>query len=168
MYLPSVIPFDQLQKTIQSFGGPANAERFLGDKVLTLFAMRETGVIIPPFITLSNAAKHRIMLNKEMFPEDLWQEIISALKEMEEKESVKFGNRNPLILNICGPMLNAKILNVGLNDFTVRELAKDSSRGQAYNAYSRLISTFSTMVYEIPSELFDEITKQYMVARNIT
>ena len=88
-----------------------------------------------------------------------------ARRLLEERMGQKLGDAaNPLLVSVRSgakfsmPGMMDTILNLGLNDETVKALeAKSSNPRFAYDCYRRFIQMYGNVVLEIPKDDFDEI-----------
>lgn len=87
---------------------------------------------------------------------------VSALEDLTGK---KFGGaaKMPLLLSVRSgapvsmPGMMDTLLNLGLNDKSVRALAKRTNERFAYDSYRRFIQMFSTIVFGVESKVFSNI-----------
>ncbi len=88
-----------------------------------------------------------------------------ALAQLEKRMGQKLGDpANPLLVSVRSgakfsmPGMMNTILNLGLNDETVKALvAKSSNPRFAYDCYRRFIQMFGNVVLEIDKHDFDEV-----------
>src|SRR6516225_704426 len=93
------------------------------------------------------------------------QETAAALARLEELQGQKLGaGENPLLVSVRSgakfsmPGMMDTILNLGLNDESVKSLALKSHNDRfAYDSYRRLIQMFGNVVLDIPKHAFDEV-----------
>ncbi|HKI20597.1 MAG TPA: PEP/pyruvate-binding domain-containing protein, partial [Isosphaeraceae bacterium] len=103
--------------------------------------------------------------NNNAVPAEIHQEMLEALKTLEERMGQKLGDvANPLLVSVRSgakfsmPGMMDTILNLGLNDETVKALvAKSNNPRFAYDCYRRFIQMYGNVVLEIPKHDFDEI-----------
>lgn len=135
----------------------------LGGKGAGLAEMVRIGLSVPPGFTVSTGACLEYLKTGEL-DSRLWDEIIEHLKILEASSGKKFGGeKNPLLVSVRSgaavsmPGMMDTILNVGLNDHTVKALANLTSNERfAYDSYRRLIQMFGEVVLSIPHEEFEE------------
>lgn len=136
----------------------------LGGKGAGLAEMSNIGMNVPPGFTIITEAC-RDYLKNSRFPEGMLDQTMNALKEIEKRSGRKFGDQvNPLLVSVRSgapismPGMMDTILNVGLNDITVKGLAKQTNNMRfALDSYRRLIQMFGNVVLEIPKEDFEEV-----------
>ena len=161
LFLEEFIPYQK------DNGNKINLADFCGKRAFNLSKLKSIGLEYPPsFVITSEGISKLAENNNNIFPDLLWQQILKSIRQIEENKGKKFGQKNPLFFNISGPIICCGVFNIGLNDFTVRELSNDSNPTFAYSAYSRLISSFSSFVFKISVDLFDEKLDEYLISRN--
>ncbi|MGB9857244.1 MAG: pyruvate, phosphate dikinase [Dictyoglomaceae bacterium] len=140
-----------------------------GGKGAGLADMTKAGLPVPPgFIITTEVCKEYQELGRNL-PEGLMDEVLQAMKKIEEKVGKKFADpSNPLLVSVRSgapismPGMMDTILNLGLNDETVEGLAKVSNNERfAYDSYRRFIQMFGNVVLGIPHEKFEEILDHY-------
>jgi len=97
-------------------------------------------------------------------PKGLWEQVVKAMHELERKTGKKFGGReNPLLVSVRSgapvsmPGMMDTVLNLGLNDETVKGLAELSQNEWfAYDAYRRFLHMFGRIVLSIDDKLFND------------
>jgi pyruvate,orthophosphate dikinase len=104
----------------------------LGGKGANLADMSAIGLSVPPGFTLTTevcSAFHK--LNKKL-PSNTWSKVLQALRSVEDQMNKKFGDPNkPLLVSVRSgaavsmPGMMDTVLNLGLNDDTVKGLARD-------------------------------------------
>ncbi len=134
----------------------------LGGKGYGLAEMTSLGLPVPPgfVITTEACLDYR---NAGEFPRGLKEEVLEHLGMLEETAGRKFGDpRNPLLLSVRSgaavsmPGMMDTVLNLGLNDETVKGLADmTSDEAFAQNCYRRLLSMFGDTVVGIHRSEFE-------------
>ncbi len=106
-------------------------------------------------------------------PDGLLEEVKEHMHRLEKKRDLKFGDpEKPLLVSVRSgapvsmPGMMDTVLNLGLNDETVKGLAKMTNNERfAYDAYRRFLQLFGKIVLGIDENLFDEafenIKKKY-------
>jgi len=136
----------------------------LGGKGAGLAEMTNAGLPVPPGFTIQTEACREYMRSNKT-SEAVNQQMLTALKRLEELQGQKLGSGdNPLLVSVRSgakfsmPGMMDTILNLGLNDESVKSLARKSSNERfAYDSYRRLIQMFGNVVLEIPKHAFDEV-----------
>ena len=143
--------------------GRGDMKGLLGGKGAGLAEMTNAGLPVPPGFTITTEACNEYYSNGEKMPDDLWNQVMSALGETEQAAGKKFGdNENPLLVSVRSgakfsmPGMMDTVLNLGLNDETVGAIARLTSNDRfAYDAYRRFIQMFGKIVLGVDGELFD-------------
>src|SRR3712207_4713921 len=126
----------------------------LGGKGAGLAEMTKSGAPVPPGFTITTAACHEYYANNGEFPQGLWDQVLEALKDVEQQTGKKFGDpSNPLLVSVRSgakfsmPGMMDTVLNLGLNAETREGLAKltDNPRFAA-DAYRRFVQLFGKIV----------------------
>ncbi len=145
--------------------GNAKMKDILGGKGANLAEMTNIGVPVPPGFTISAEVCDYYYKHDRTYPEGLKDEVNNAMKRLEEVTSKKFGDvESPLLVSVRSgaaismPGMMDTILNLGLNDETVKGLEKATNNPRfAYDAYRRFIQMFGDVVLKIPHDEFEEI-----------
>ncbi|MFN3698901.1 MAG: pyruvate, phosphate dikinase, partial [Dictyoglomus sp.] len=140
-----------------------------GGKGAGLADMTKAGLPVPPGFIITTEVCKEYYDNGKQLPQGLMEEVLEALKKIEEKTGKKFADpENPLLVSVRSgapvsmPGMMDTILNLGLNDETVNGLAKRSNNERfAYDSYRRFIQMFGNVVLGIPHEKFEEILDHY-------
>lgn len=151
--------------THQNVENLANIKELLGNKGANLVEMSQLGIPIPPGFILSTAfCKEYSQTN------DIDEQLIrEQIQKLELITNQGFGsNVNPLLVSVRSgavismPGMMDTILNIGLNDDTVKGLANTSGDAIfAYDSYRRLIQMYGNVVLGIEHEIFHEILIRY-------
>ncbi len=135
----------------------------LGGKGYGLAEMTGLGLPVPPGFTITTAAC-RAFLESQELPEGLREEVETNLRALEDATGRRFGDpENPLLVSVRSgaaismPGMMDTVLNLGLNDETVKGLADQTgSEASALNSYRRLLSMFGDTVAGVHRSLFEE------------
>ena len=149
-------------KKIQNIKNPKN---LLGGKGTNLAEMGRMGIPVPPGFTISTKVCDLFYKNKKKLPKQVLRNIKQELKSIEKIKGKKFGDiKNPLLVSVRSgarvsmPGMMDTILNLGLNDQTVKALAKNTSNGRfAKDSYRRFIQMYSNVVLNIEGHLFESM-----------
>lgn len=144
------------QKYVYFFGEKGKElSDLLGGKGANLSEMAKLGMPVPPGFTITTEAYKRYSEKNELTGE-IQEQIKEAVSELEKRTGKTFGGEDPLIVSVRSgaklsmPGMLETILNLGLNDSTVKHLAeKTNNQGFAYDCYKRLIKTFSNAAFGI-------------------
>ena len=149
---------------IYSFGDKknkkvSNSRNILGGKGANLAEMARLGLPVPPGFTISTQMCEIFYKNKKKLTPKICSEIKKELKKVETKTKKKFGdNVNPLLISVRSgsrvsmPGMMDTILNLGLNDKTVKSLSKKTSNERfAKDSYRRFIQMYANVVMGVES-----------------
>jgi pyruvate, orthophosphate dikinase len=155
-------------KHVYSFDeGSQDMKDLLGGKGANLAEMTKIGIPVPPGFTITTEVCAQFAKDgtyAEGFAEDLGAKI----EDLEKKMGRKFSDpEDPLLVSVRSgakvsmPGMMDTVLNLGLNDDTVKALARKSgSERFAYDCYRRFIQMFGDVVMEVSHERFeDALTK---------
>lgn len=155
-----------MSKFVYSFAeGSKEMRSLLGGKGANLAEMTKIGLPVPPGFTITTQACNNYYENNEIISEDVVLQIEKKLLELEKSLNKKLGSKeNPLLLSVRSgavfsmPGMMDTILNLGLNDDSVKALAKNTNNERfAYDSYRRFIQMFSDVAMQIPKYKFDNI-----------
>ena len=148
-------------KSIYYFGknnsdGQADMKNLLGGKGANLAEMAKLGIPVPAGLTITTDVCTYYYENKQIFPNNLEEELQQSLKKVETDMGKKFGDFNdPLLLSVRSgarmsmPGMMETVLNVGLTSKTIPGLIKKTNNPRfVYDAYRRLIMMYSDVVME--------------------
>lgn len=168
------------QKYVYTFGnenseGKAEMKNLLGGKGANLAEMASLGIRVPPGFTISTEACVYYFEHKNTLPKKLWNEVLASLKHLEQTQEKKLGDpKNPLLVSVRSgarvsmPGMMDTVLNLGLNDTTVRGLAESTNNEWfALDSYRRFISMFGDVVLGIHGEQFEALLTKKKLKRNI-
>jgi pyruvate,orthophosphate dikinase len=163
-------------KMIYSFGekkcdGDGTMKALLGGKGANLAQMTKIGLPVPPGFTITTAVCIDYYKHGKKFPKGLEDGMHAALKLIEKETGKTFGDpKNALLLSVRSgardsmPGMMDTILNLGLNDETVKGLAEATGNPRfAYDSYRRFIQMYGDVVmgvqkrHENEHEPFDEV-----------
>jgi len=158
-----------MSKFVYSFGagtadGDGQMKGILGGKGAGLAEMCRAGVPVPPGFTISTDACRVYNDNGKRLTPEIEEEIRQALALLEERMGQKLGDPgSPLLVSVRSgakfsmPGMMDTVLNLGLNDETVKALETRSGARFAYDCYRRFIQMFGNVVLEVPKGDFDRI-----------
>ena len=156
--------------------GNASMRSLLGGKGANLAEMTVMGIPVPPGFTISTDACKAFYENKEMLPEHLMEEVLKRIQEVESHTDKKFGSSSsPLLFSVRSgavfsmPGMMDTILNLGLNDDTVKALAEKTSNERfAFDSYRRFIQMFSDVAMGLPKYEFDDALEDIKAEENVS
>ncbi|MER7499718.1 pyruvate, phosphate dikinase [Nonomuraea pusilla] len=143
--------------------GNRNLKDLLGGKGANLAEMTNLGLPVPPGFTITTEAC-RHYLAQGAVPDGLEDEVAAHLEALETGMGRKLGQADdPLLVSVRSgakfsmPGMMETVLNIGLNDESVRGLAKQAGGNDrfAWDSYRRLIQMFGKTVLGIDGELFE-------------
>ena len=149
--------------------GNATMRDLLGGKGAGLAEMVNAGLPVPPGFTITTEACNAYYANNRRFPEGLWEQVLEALRYIEQQTGKKFGDpENPLLVSVRSgakfSMLGMMdtVLNLGLNEQTLQGLIKATGNERfAYDAWRRFIQMFGRIVLGVPGEEFEKILDEF-------
>jgi pyruvate,orthophosphate dikinase len=157
-------------KWVYAFGGGKAAGRasmrnLLGGKGAGLAEMAHLGLPVPPGCTITTEVCTYFYQHGKTYPKDLKAQVEAALEQVGRITGKKFGDaENPLLVSVRSggrasmPGMMDTVLNLGLNDVTVKALAeKSGDRRFALDSYRRFITMYSDVVLGIEHHHFEEI-----------
>ncbi len=158
-----------MSKWVYTFGngkaeGDATMRNLLGGKGANLAEMNKVGLPVPPGFTVTTEVCTYYYNNNHTYPADLKEQVREAVAGVEKIMGKKFADaNNPLLFSVRSgarvsmPGMMDTVLNLGLNDETVKALAKASgSERFAYDSYRRFLQMFSDVVLGADLELYEE------------
>ena len=152
-----------------------NPKNFLGGKGANLSEMGRMGLPVPPGFTISTKVCEIFYKGKKKLNKNLISQIKKELKLIEKDVSKKFGDlKNPLLLSVRSgarvsmPGMMDTILNLGLNDKTVKALAIKTSNGRfAKDSYRRFIQMYGNVVMGVEGYHFEELIENYKLTKGV-
>src|SRR5579883_1171250 len=158
-----------MAKWIYSFGngnaaGKGTMRELLGGKGAGLAEMSRIGLPVPPGFTITTEVCTYFYQHKRRYPPELKAQLAAALAKVERGLGRRFGDaRNPLLVSVRSgarasmPGMMDTVLNLGLNDETVRGLAAASGNERfAYDSYRRFIQMYGNVVLGIEHHHFED------------
>ena len=158
-----------MSKWVYTFGngqaeGDASMRNLLGGKGANLAEMNKVGLPVPPGFTVTTEVCTYYYNNNHQYPADLKDQVREAVAGVEKIMGKKFADaNNPLLFSVRSgarvsmPGMMDTVLNLGLNDETVKALAKASgSERFAYDSYRRFLQMFSDVVMGADLDLYEE------------
>ncbi|BAT72341.1 pyruvate, orthophosphate dikinase [Thermosulfidibacter takaii ABI70S6] len=160
-----------MKKYVYFFGagraeGNASMRDLLGGKGANLHEMTNIGIPVPPGFTVTTEACVEYMRTGNL-PEGLEEQIKLGVREVERITGKQFGGHNPLLFSVRSgarvsmPGMMDTILNIGLNDETVKYLAEATSNSRfAFDSYRRLLQMYGEVVFGIPHNVFESVLEK--------
>lgn len=159
-----VYGFDEVELAEKAVGGSWDGVRgLLGGKGANLGEMSRLDVPVPPGFTVTTEACNAYMAAGAKLPEGLWDQVLEALKYVEEKSGKKFGEPgNPLLVSCRSgakfsmPGMMDTVLNIGLNDEVVAGVIEQTGDPRfALDSFRRLMQMFGSVVMGVRAESFE-------------
>lgn len=144
-----------------------DVRNLLGGKGAGLWDMTSAGLPVPPGFTITTEACDAFVKAGNKIPKEVWDQTLAAMKVVEKRTGKVFGGGRkgvrPLLVSVRSgaresmPGMMETVLNVGLNDKTVEEMAQVTGNERfSYDSYRRLLMMFGSTVLDIADEKFDE------------
>jgi len=159
-----------MAKWVYRFGGgsaegKSEMRNLLGGKGANLAEMANLGLPVPPGYTITTEVCTYFYAHGKKYPDELAGEIDAALAHVGKLTGRSFGdNENPLLVSVRSgarasmPGMMDTVLNLGLNDTTVKALAKNAEDERfAYDSYRRFIQMYSGVVLGVEHHNFEEV-----------
>ena len=152
--------------------GNKDLKDLLGGKGANLAEMTNMGLPVPPGFTITTEACQAYLASGRV-PAELADEVSQHLAALEKTMGKKLGQSDdPLLVSVRSgakfsmPGMMETVLNVGLNDQSVRGLAAQAGNERfAFDSYRRLIQMFGKTVLGIDGEHFDDALEAAKLAR---
>jgi pyruvate,orthophosphate dikinase len=134
--------------------GNAKMKELLGGKGANLAEMARLGIPVPPGFTITTEVCTRYYESHGDYPSGLEAQVKESLIRVEDAMGAKFGdNENPLLLSVRSgarasmPGMMDTVLNIGLNDITLKGLIAQSKNERfAYDCYRRFVQMYGDVV----------------------
>src|SRR3954451_23135420 len=142
--------------------GSKEMKNLLGGKGANLAEMTNLKLPVPPGFTITTEAC-QAYLRSGREPDELAEEVSEHLTALEATMGKKLGQSDdPLLVSVRSgakfsmPGMMETVLNIGLNDQSVRGLAKQAGNERfAFDSYRRLIQMFGKTVLDIDGDAFE-------------
>jgi pyruvate,orthophosphate dikinase len=155
--------------------GDKDQKDLLGGKGANLAEMTKLGLPVPPGFTITTeACREYLTLGDE--PSELRVQVTMALRQLEDNIGRQLGDRHdPLLVSVRSgakfsmPGMMETVLNIGLNDASVKGLAEISGDERfAWDSYRRLLQMFGKTVLEMPGEVFSDALDKAKSAKGVS
>ena len=169
-----------LARQVYRFGsgvvdGNGSMGDLLGGKGAGLAEMTMLSVPVPPGFTVTTEVCN-LYLRDGSLPGRLEPELERSLSWLETSAGKQFGNpADPLLVSVRSgapvsmPGMMDTVLNVGLNDASVKGLAaRSGSESFALDSYKRLLQMFGSVVLDVPKNHFEEAVEAVSVTAAAT
>jgi pyruvate,orthophosphate dikinase len=156
--------------------GRKELKNLLGGKGANLGEMTNLGLNVPPGFTITTEACLIYFKDPEELMAQVEPLVLDHLKKLEKDTGKLFGDdKNPLLLSVRSgapmsmPGMMDTVLNLGLNDVSVKGLAEQTGNPRfAYDSWRRFIQMFGDVCMGIGDEKFERILDKYKraISRN--
>ena len=146
----------------------------LGGKGFGLAEMTAAGINIPQGFTVTTEACTLYYESGKQIPGYVWDDVVAHIHDIEKNSGKKFGggdNVMPLLVSVRSgaresmPGMMDTILNLGLNDEVVVELAKQANNERfAWDSYRRFILMYTNIAKGHPRTAMDKMLDDLKVA----
>ena len=145
--------------------GGVHLKSILGNKGAGLAEMSKINIPVPPGFTISSKVCQYFYKNQDQLPFTIKNQILTSIAQLEDVTGLKLGDKyNPLLISVRSgaeismPGMMETILNLGLNDITVKALADITNNPRfAYDSYRRYIEMYSHVVLGLDKSRFKAI-----------
>ncbi len=171
------------KKYVYVFGGKkadgkSEMKNLLGGKGANLAEMSNLGIPVPAGFTITTEMCTVYYKMNRKYPKELDKQIRNGMAHIEKVMGGKFGDaKNPLLVSVRSgarvsmPGMMDTVLNLGLNDTTVKALAEQSGNERfAWDAYRRFVQMYGDVVLGLKpqsktdhdpfEEIMDEVKKE--------
>jgi pyruvate,orthophosphate dikinase len=164
-------------KYVFAFEEGSKEQKFLlGGKGANLAEMTNLGLPVPPGFTITTDACKAYMESGNQLPPGLMDEVAAARDALEKKMGKTLGDAtDPLLVSVRSgapfsmPGMMDTVLNLGLNDDSVKGLAKQTQNERfAYDSYRRFVQMFGKIVLDVPGELFEEALHDMIESKGVS
>jgi pyruvate,orthophosphate dikinase len=165
-----------MPKYVFAFEEGSKDQKFLlGGKGANLAEMTNLGLPVPPGFTITTEACNAYMAAGDKLPAGLMDEVAAARAALESKMGKTLGDAtDPLLVSVRSgapfsmPGMMDTVLNLGLNDESVKGLARQTNNERfAYDSYRRFVQMFGKIVLDVSGELFEEALHDLVDARGV-
>ena len=139
--------------------GDSSMNDLLGGKGANLAEMSRIGLPIPAGFTITTEVCAYFSTHGGKYPHGLEAAVLASLKQVETAMNKGFGDsERPLLVSVRSgarasmPGMMDTVLNIGLNDETVKGLAKIGNERFAYDCYRRLVQMYGDVVLGLKPE----------------
>ena len=149
--------------------GSAEDTALLGGKGANLAEMCRMGLRVPPGFTLTTEVCNYFTEHDGTFPEGLQDQLTAALDRLSDDMKMRLGDaKDPLLVSVRSgsrasmPGMMDTVLNLGLNDVTVKALAEKTGDARfAWDSYRRFLQMYGDVVMGVAHDFFEDIIDDY-------
>jgi len=146
----------------------------LGGKGANLAEMTRLGIPVPPGFTVSTEACLEFRKRGGRLSRQLKADILTALARVEAIMDRRFGDAaRPLLVSVRSgarasmPGMMDTVLNLGLNERTVRSLAETAGERFAFDSFRRFVQMYGDVVLGVGHALFEKRLEATRRARGV-
>ena len=155
--------------------GSIKMKETLGGKGAGLCEMTQIGLPVPPGFTITTEVCAEFYANGKKYPAGLEAQVEECLVNLEKEMGKKLGDPiDPLLVSVRSgaavsmPGMMDTILNLGLNDLSVKGLTEKSKNERfALDSYRRFIQMYSETAMNIEHNLFEHVLTEVKKIRGI-
>jgi pyruvate,orthophosphate dikinase len=153
--------------------GNRDQKFLLGGKGANLAEMTSLGLPVPPGFTITTEACNAYMAAGNAMPDGLMDEVAAARAALEAEAGKRLGDEaDPLLVSVRSgaafsmPGMMDTVLNLGLNDSSVKGLSKQTGNERfAQDSYRRFVQMFGKIVLGIPGDRFEDALHEAVTAK---
>ncbi|MGH9034226.1 MAG: pyruvate, phosphate dikinase [Acidimicrobiia bacterium] len=155
--------------------GNRDQKYLLGGKGANLAEMTSLGLPVPPGFTITTDACKDYMAAGNALPDGLMDEVAAARAALEAEAGKRLGDEtDPLLVSVRSgaafsmPGMMDTVLNLGLNDTSVKGLAKQTGNDRfAWDSYRRFVQMFGKIVLGVPADLFESALHDVVESKGV-
>jgi pyruvate,orthophosphate dikinase len=165
---------DDNVKIVQIQAGHSKSDNIssidVGGKAYGLLRMAKAGVNLPQAFVLGTNCSRQYFKNNNKLPVNLIADVKQHIHWLESVTNKSLSSKRiPLILSVRSgapvsmPGMMETLLNIGINDETVRGLIRSIGNPRmAWDSYRRLIQSYAEVVYMVETTNFDVVLKNFL------
>ena len=172
-----VYRFEEVEAAEKAAGDWDGVRGLLGGKGANLADMTRLEIPVPPGFVITTEACNAYLDQGDQFPEGMWDQVLEALSETEERAGRKFGDaKDPLLVSCRSgakfsmPGMMDTVLNIGLNDAIATGMIEETKDERlVYDAYRRLVQMYGGVVMGISGDPdpFEKVIKSRLEERDL-
>ena len=148
--------------------GKGDMKSILGGKGAGLAEMTRIGLSVPRGFTITTEVCVEYYKNDKKYPQGLEEHIEENLRKLEQVSKKALGDaKNPLLVSVRSgapismPGMMDTVLNLGLNDITIRGIVEKTKNERfAYDSYRRFMQMFGNVVLGIEHDKFEYLLEE--------
>ncbi|HOO22843.1 MAG TPA: PEP/pyruvate-binding domain-containing protein, partial [Clostridia bacterium] len=152
-----------------------NDKAKFGGKGANLAQMTALGMPVPEGFTITTEACTKYYDDGKTIASEIIEQVFAAMAILEKETGKRFGDENnPFLVSVRSgarasmPGMMDTILNLGLNDISVKGLAKKTNNPRfAYDCYRRFIQMYSDVVCGLGKGFFEVVIDEEKEKRGI-